>query len=327
MLAYQLEGGGGQPEGRKGRRMMGGGRVGGVVGGDDDDTGGRVRPVTPEEAAAGLVVGSPVDDTAALGDGGDAGGAEAYGVDGAGASADEGSAAFFGVGAGAGAAARYEGLPAIAYAFEQRVIKAEDVVFCHHERAPAPGRCHSIFLVCDGHQGPGAARHVAEFVPRRLGRSLPRELPDWDNAAEVAVFSEAVRRAVSRAVVDADNEWTARRHVAGTTATAVIVSGWLVTVANVGDSSAALDDGGAGPAREATVSHRIQNNPSEQRRLRDGGALLAPLGFHLQGPAKPKEMGVGPLRLWPGGLCVSRSIGDMDAGPLVVPLPHIRQVS
>lgn len=45
----------------------------------------------------------------------------------------------------------------------------------------------------------------------------------------------------------------------------------------------------------------------------------------FQGPAKPKEMGVGPLRMWPGGLCVSRSIGDMDTGPLVVPLPHVRQ--
>jgi len=45
-----------------------------------------------------------------------------------------------------------------------------------------------------------------------------------------------------------------------------------------------------------------------------------------QGPAKPREMGVGPLRMWPGGLCVSRSIGDMDTGPLVVPLPHVRQV-
>lgn len=69
-----------------------------------------------------------------------------------------------------------------------------------------------------------------------------------------------------------------------------------------------------------------QTNVQEQARLRAGGAQLAPLGFHLQGPAKPKEMGVGPLRLWPGGLCVSRSIGDMDTGPLVVPLPHVRQV-
>jgi hypothetical protein len=47
-------------------------------------------------------------------------------------------------------------------------------------------------------------------------------------------------------------------------------------------------------------------NKHKQNRLRQAGAQLAPLGFHLQGPAKPQEMGVGPLRMWPGGLCVSR---------------------
>ena len=33
------------------------------------------------------------------------------------------------------------------------------------------------------------------------------------------------------------------------------------------------------------------------------------------------------MRIWPGGLCVSRSIGDADAGPEVVSVPHIKQVS
>lgn len=34
----------------------------------------------------------------------------------------------------------------------------------------------------------------------------------------------------------------------------------------------------------------------------------------------------GPLRSWPGGLCVSRSIGDVDCGPYISPLPHVRQL-
>jgi hypothetical protein len=54
------------------------------------------------------------------------------------------------------------------------------------------------------------------------------------------------------------------------------------------------------------LSLLAQVNKNEQNRLRQAGAQLAPLGFHLQGPAKPQEMGVGPLRMWPGGLCVSR---------------------
>eukprot|EP00775_Hariotina_reticulata_P009503 gene9503-9666_t len=120
------------------------------------------------------------------------------------------------------------------------------------------------------------------------------------------------------------NEQKALKSEVCTTLTIAVVSGWLLTVANTGDSNAVIDTGDE--VQEITYSHRIQVNKGEQNRLRQSGVQLAPLGFHLQGPAKPQEMGVGPLRMWPGGLCVSRSIGDLDAGPLIVPLPHVRQV-
>lgn len=35
---------------------------------------------------------------------------------------------------------------------------------------------------------------------------------------------------------------------------------------------------------------------------------------------------IGPLRCWPGGLCLSRSIGDMDVGEFIVPVPFVKQV-
>jgi hypothetical protein len=35
---------------------------------------------------------------------------------------------------------------------------------------------------------------------------------------------------------------------------------------------------------------------------------------------------IGPLRCWPGGLCLSRSIGDRDVGEFIVPVPHVKQV-
>lgn len=34
----------------------------------------------------------------------------------------------------------------------------------------------------------------------------------------------------------------------------------------------------------------------------------------------------GPLRAWPGGICLSRSIGDLDAGEYIVPVPHVKQI-
>lgn len=35
---------------------------------------------------------------------------------------------------------------------------------------------------------------------------------------------------------------------------------------------------------------------------------------------------IGPLRAWPGGICLSRSIGDMDVGDYIVAVPHVKQI-
>ena len=46
-----------------------------------------------------------------------------------------------------------------------------------------------------------------------------------------------------------------------------------------------------------------------------------------QGPAAgPYAQGWGPLRVWPGGLCLSRALGDFDVGCIVLAIPHIMQV-
>ncbi|KAK9226766.1 hypothetical protein WN943_011814 [Citrus x changshan-huyou] len=83
----------------------------------------------------------------------------------------------------------------------------------------------------------------------------------------------------------------------GTTATFVIVDRWTVTVASVGDSRCILDAQG-GAVSTLTVDHRLEENVEEC-------------------------VSIGPLRCWPGGLCISRSIGDMDVGEL----PYVKQLS
>jgi hypothetical protein len=40
----------------------------------------------------------------------------------------------------------------------------------------------------------------------------------------------------------------------------------------------------------------------------------------------PPTLQIGPLRCWPGGLCLSRSIGDLDVGQFIVPVPYVKQV-
>jgi hypothetical protein len=35
---------------------------------------------------------------------------------------------------------------------------------------------------------------------------------------------------------------------------------------------------------------------------------------------------IGPLRCWPGDLCLSRSIGDQDVGEFIIPVPYVKQI-
>uniref|UniRef100_A0A453ALA6 protein-serine/threonine phosphatase n=1 Tax=Aegilops tauschii subsp. strangulata TaxID=200361 RepID=A0A453ALA6_AEGTS len=84
---------------------------------------------------------------------------------------------------------------------------------------------------------------------------------------------------------------------------------WL----QVGDSRCILDTQG-GELQLLTVDHRLEENVEERERVTASGGEVG-------------RLNVGPLRCWPGGLCLSRSIGDMDVGEYIVPVPHVKQLS
>ncbi|KAK6119053.1 hypothetical protein DH2020_047203 [Rehmannia glutinosa] len=104
----------------------------------------------------------------------------------------------------------------------------------------------------------------------------------------------------------------------GTTVTFVVIDGWTVTVASVGDSRCILDTQG-GVVSLLTVDHRLEENIEERERVTASGGEVGRLNVY-------GGSGVGPLRCWPGGLCLSRSIGDTDVGEFIVPIPHVKQV-
>lgn len=53
--------------------------------------------------------------------------------------------------------------------------------------------------------------------------------------------------------------------------------------------------------------------------------LLLPAGEIAQSTAD--GVPVGPLRVWPGGLAMSRTIGDLEGGDAVTAEPEVRQIS
>jgi serine/threonine protein phosphatase PrpC len=86
-------------------------------------------------------------------------------------------------------------------------------------------------------------------------------------------------------------------------------------VANCGDSRLLTDDGsGTTSFRPVTKDHR-PSEPSELQRLkesqRDGRAYLARVGKRHT------------LRVFPGGLAMSRSIGDVGLSGAIIPTPDV----
>ncbi|CAN8305806.1 unnamed protein product [Cochlearia groenlandica] len=104
----------------------------------------------------------------------------------------------------------------------------------------------------------------------------------------------------------------------GTTVTFVLIDRWTITVASVGDSRCILDTQG-GVVSLLTVDHRVEENVEERERITASGGVVRRLNIFGGNE-------VGPLRCWPGGLCLSRSIGDTDVGEFIVPIPHVKQV-
>ena len=56
-----------------------------------------------------------------------------------------------------------------------------------------------------------------------------------------------------------------------------------------------------------SASHRLDSNKPEQARVKGLGCEVS--ATTLEGKA------VGPLRVWPGGLAMSRTLGDYEARP------------
>ncbi|KAK9052247.1 hypothetical protein SSX86_028875 [Deinandra increscens subsp. villosa] len=204
--------------------------------------------------------------------------------------------------------------PTLRYGYAAQSRKGEDYFLmktdCQRVSGHQPSG-FSVFAIFDGHNGNAAAlysrdnllNHILSAIPRGLGRE------EW---------LQALPRALVAGFVKADKEFQSKGQTSGTTATFVVVDRWTVTVASVGDSRCILDTQN-GAVSVLTVDHRLEDNQEERERVKASGGEVGRLSIF--GGAE-----IGPLRCWPGGLCLSRSIGDMDVGEFIVPIPYVKQV-
>eukprot|EP00198_Chlamydomonas_reinhardtii_P004024 XP_001693360.1 protein phosphatase type 2C [Chlamydomonas reinhardtii] len=223
----------------------------------------------------------------------------------------------------------------------------------------------SAFGIFDGHGGRMAAQHAAkhllplvgQFAERALGPeppASPEQLAadgyldagmaaqgpngsgDYEAALErarVAAAQDALITRLPKALhagfVQCDEDVNAKYKQSGTTATLAVQVGWELLVANVGDSLAYLDTG-----TEIVVisgNHRVAENTEEQERIIAAGGRIKPARYDEDeedgpgGTATPHE-GL-QLRVWPGGINMTRTIGDEASKGLLIPEPAVRQIS
>lgn len=191
--------------------------------------------------------------------------------------------------------------------------KGEDFTFLKPDCRRVHGNCvstFSVFGIFDGHNGSAAAKYAKENLLNNVLRAIPSNL---DRDKWLAVLP----RALVAGFVKTDKDFQDIAQTSGTTVTFVIIDGWVVTVASVGDSRCILESEGS--LYVLSADHRLDVSVEEVERITASGGEVGRL--HIAGGAE-----IGPLRCWPGGLCLSRSIGDMDVGEFIVPIPHVKQV-
>jgi len=197
------------------------------------------------------------------------------------------------------------------YALGRKACKGEDK---HLAITSSDYSGYSLLAVFDGHGGRAAAEACVKQLPSALSQALAAHLAAEGGEGPQSQLSLA--RALPAALVDAfratDEYVCASCSSSGCTATVAVVLGRLVTVAAVGDSLACLDTLNA--VHKLSAEHRVASHAGERARILAAGGSVAPASDE------------GTLRVWPGGLAVSRAMGDATAKPAgVCALPEVSQ--
>jgi len=214
------------------------------------------------------------------------------------------------------------GFPTIAVAHSRKVQKGEDFDLAEVAAKWRPMREGSeredekdeiefgAFGLFDGHGGKACAAHCAERFLPELIVALDAEGALREGECADDAFERRLPNALRAAFAAVDAAFLSKDVHSGSTATLCVVRGRCVTTAAVGDSLATLDLGPGTPVLRLSVEHRLDTSESERKRIEEAGGEVRPTEYE-DGP-NGERVGVGPLRVWPGGLAVSRSIGDRD---------------
>ncbi|KAL0360818.1 UNVERIFIED_CONTAM: putative protein phosphatase 2C 12 [Sesamum radiatum] len=126
-----------------------------------------------------------------------------------------------------------------------------------------------FFSVIDGHNGSAAAIYAKENLLNNVLSAIP---PDLNSDEWIA----ALPRALVAGFVKTDKDFQERAQTSGTTVTFVIIEGWVLTVASVGDSRGVLESA-EGTIYYLSADHRLDVSEEERERITASGGEVGRL--------------------------------------------------
>ena len=169
----------------------------------------------------------------------------------------------------------------------------------------------SFFGIYDGHGGEACSEflrdNLHDFIVHN-NEFFPENIPE---AIKLA-FNKAEKNFIDNYALDKKKEL---KDKSGSCAVILLIVDNKIYVANVGDSRCLLSMGNGNKYIEVTKDHK-PNSPEELERIKKYGGKIYQTQNYIKKAKNVKLIGkkiLGPYRVSPGNLSVSRTIGDIEA--------------
>ena len=169
----------------------------------------------------------------------------------------------------------------------------------------------SFFGIYDGHGGEGCAEYLKDNLHKLIcinNEFFPDNVPE---AIKVG-FQKAEKNFINHYSLNNKNQI---KDKSGSCAIIMLVIDTMIYVANVGDSRCILSMEKGKKYIDVTQDHK-PNSPKEMKRIQKYGGDIYQSETLVKNSNNPKINGkilIGPYRVVPGRLSVSRTIGDVEA--------------
>ena len=189
---------------------------------------------------------------------------------------------------------------------EDRVSIILNILKPHSRKGEEWPKC-SFFGVFDGHGGAA----WADFLRDNLHQFVIKE-PSFPKDPEEALRKGFV--AAEKVFTDSAQEKGEVIEKSGSWAIVILIVGDDWYVVNVGDSRAVLSHDQGRKGTPLSIDHKPSES-SERKRIYDSGGQIYQTATVASAadPSSPPEIIIGPIRVFPGRLSVSRTFGDTEA--------------